>query len=113
MKNSGSFSSHLDTVGCAPDQQSLRSHSQFQNELRNGDERMSVNRHSVGQHGSQASNLSGGDGQNEFLLRRQQSSSRDGMGSTSRGNTMGDPRVRSRSRSRYSYYLRVRKLKHF
>ena len=34
------------------------------------------------------------------VVRRQQSSSRDGMGATSRGNTMGDPRVRSRSRSR-------------
>ena len=110
MKNSGSFSSHLDTVGCTPDQQSLRyssaasnSHSQYQHESRNGDN-ASVNRQSVTHHGSQASNLSGGDcnmGQTEFLLRRQQSSSRDGMGATSRGNTMGDPRVRSRSRSRY------------
>ena len=107
VKNSGSFSSHLDSVGCAPDQQSLRytstssnSNTQYQNEFRNGEERGRVNRNSVNHHSSQASNLSGGDNQSDFHLRRQQSSSRDSMGATSRGNTMGDPRIRSRSRSR-------------
>ena len=107
MKNSGSFSSHLDSVGCAPDQTSLRyastglsSNTQYQNEFRSGEERGRVNRNSGNHHSSQASNLSGGDNQSDFLLRRQQSSSRDSMGATSRGNTMGDPRIRSRSRSR-------------
>ena len=104
MKNSGSFSSHLDSVGCGPDQQSLRyssiasnSQGQYPNDFRN--ESATTNRNSISHHGSQSSNLSG-DGQTDLLLRRQQSSSRDNTGAASRATTMGDQRVRSRSRSR-------------
>jgi hypothetical protein len=105
VKNSGSFSSHLDTVGCGPDQQSLRyssiasnSQPQYPNDFRN-ESSSATNRNSSSHHGSQSSNLSG-DGQTDLLLRRQQSSSRDNTGAASRGNTMCDQRVRSRSRSR-------------
>ena len=106
MKNSGSFSSHLDTVGCAPDQQSIRlsatasnAQSHHQSEFRN-ENCSAANRSTNSHHGSQASNLSGGEGPTDMLLRRQHGSTRDSMGMTSRAHAIGDHRVRSRSRSR-------------
>ena len=78
VKNSGSFSSHLDAAGCnSVDQQSQRNSS-----------------------AATASCISGEE-QADLFRRRQQSSSRDSVGTPSvRGSAMTDHRVRSRSRSR-------------
>ena len=110
VSNSGSFSSHLDTLGSVNDNQSTRgvpvtNQSQSSSRYCSNTNIQMRNNLSSQFHESQSSNLSNGSGETnpatEHLLRRHQNASKDNLTNCGGSSVVpADHRARSRSRSR-------------